>query len=120
MTGRCDVVLKWKPLTMNSVDFKLKISEESGVGYVTIGFKFPMRFILIKKHFYFSILKRKIGLLYVGQLDAPFAQMKYTKDLKELDNKIIECKYEKNNWVFMRERTDKSMPNSYDTAIGNY
>ena len=32
MPGRCDDVLKWKPLHMNSVDFRLKISEESGVG----------------------------------------------------------------------------------------
>lgn len=36
--------------------------------------------------------------------------------MKELDGKIIECKYEKNAWVFMRERTDKSFPNSYTTA----
>ena len=44
----------------------------------------------------------------------------YTKDIKELDNKIIECKYENNQWVFMRERTDKSFPNSYNTAVGEY
>lgn len=30
--GRCDDVLKWKPSDQNSVDFKLKIMEESGVG----------------------------------------------------------------------------------------
>lgn len=32
--GRCDDILKWKPADQNSVDFKLKIVEESGVGYV--------------------------------------------------------------------------------------
>lgn len=30
--GRCDDVLKWKPSDQNSVDFKLKIMEETGVG----------------------------------------------------------------------------------------
>jgi mRNA-capping enzyme len=30
--GRCDDVLKWKPSDQNSVDFKLKIMEENGVG----------------------------------------------------------------------------------------
>lgn len=32
--GRCDDVLKWKPSDQNSVDFKLKIIEERGVGCV--------------------------------------------------------------------------------------
>lgn len=30
--GRCDDILKWKPAHLNSVDFLLKIVEESGVG----------------------------------------------------------------------------------------
>ena len=59
-----------------------------------------------------------MGFLYVGQLDAPFAKMKYTKAMKDLDNKIIECKFEENQWKFMRERTDKSYPNSFNTAKG--
>lgn len=94
VAGACPEVLKWKPSTLNSVDFRLKIAEESGMG----------------------VLQKKIGLLYVGGLDAPFSQMKLTKELRELDNKIIECKYENNAWVFMRERTDKSFPNSFNTA----
>uniref|UniRef100_A0AAV2KDJ9 mRNA capping enzyme C-terminal domain-containing protein n=1 Tax=Knipowitschia caucasica TaxID=637954 RepID=A0AAV2KDJ9_KNICA len=40
------------------------------------------------------------------------------KELKLYDNKIIECKFEHNTWVFMRQRVDKSFPNSYDTAMG--
>ncbi|KAJ0181624.1 hypothetical protein K1T71_002346 [Dendrolimus kikuchii] len=94
VAGRCDDVLKWKPSNMNSVDFKLKIVTEGGQG----------------------ILPRKIGHLYVGQLEQPFSMIKLTKELKELNNKIIECKYEDNQWVYMRERTDKSYPNSYTTA----
>lgn len=30
--GRCDDILKWKPADQNSVDFQLKIAEETGVG----------------------------------------------------------------------------------------
>nr|XP_020021665.1 mRNA-capping enzyme-like [Castor canadensis] len=42
---------------------------------------------------------------------------KVTKELKQYDNKIIECKFENNSWVFMRQRTDKSFPNAYNTAL---
>eukprot|EP00088_Acartia_fossae_P066623 TRINITY_DN8270_c0_g1_i2.p1 TRINITY_DN8270_c0_g1~~TRINITY_DN8270_c0_g1_i2.p1 ORF type:complete len:372 (-),score=51.81 TRINITY_DN8270_c0_g1_i2:117-1148(-) len=93
--GQDPRVLKWKPLSMNSVDFRLKIVTEGGKG----------------------ILPRTIGQLYVGSLDPPFSQIKITKELKELNNKIIECKWENNQWVFMRERTDKSFPNAYKTAM---
>lgn len=65
-----------------------------------------------------SIVKRKVAFLYVGQHDQPFAKMKCTKELRELNGKIIECKFESNEWKFMRERTDKSFPNSYNTAMG--
>ncbi|KAJ8952496.1 hypothetical protein NQ318_003292 [Aromia moschata] len=92
--GRCDDVLKWKPLDMNSVDFRLKIVKEGGRG----------------------IVSEKVCYLYVGQMDQPFGKMKYTKALKDLDNKIVECKYENHQWKYMRERTDKSYPNSYNTA----
>jgi mRNA-capping enzyme len=57
-------------------------------------------------------------MLFVGG-NTPFSEMKYTKALKDLNNKIIECKFENNKWIFMRERTDKSYPNAYSTAIGN-
>ncbi|XP_055586524.1 mRNA-capping enzyme [Uranotaenia lowii] len=93
VAGQCPEVLKWKPSSMNSVDFRLKIEIESGVG----------------------ILREKVGYLFVGGLDPPTGKIKLTKELKELDNKIIECKYENNAWVFMRQRTDKSFPNSYET-----
>lgn len=67
--------------------------------------------------FLFRILNRKVGYLYVGQFESPFAQIKYAKFMKDLNGKIIECKFENNQWVYMRERTDKSFPNSYNTAI---
>lgn len=92
--GPCPEVLKWKPLSMNSVDFKLKIVTETGVG----------------------ILPRKVGHLFVGGWDVPYSQMKITKQIKDLNNAIIECKLENGQWVFMRVRADKSFPNSKRTA----
>lgn len=56
----------------------------------------------------------------MGQMATPFSQIKFSRTLKDLDNKIIECKYENNQWTFMRERTDKSYPNSYNTAMGEF
>ncbi|PNF24935.1 mRNA-capping enzyme [Cryptotermes secundus] len=94
VAGRCSEVLKWKPRSHNSVDFQLKIGTEEGPG----------------------ILKSTVGYLYVGGMDVPFAKMKVNKTLKELHNKIVECRFQDNHWVFMRERTDKSFPNSYSTA----
>lgn len=44
--------------------------------------------------------------------------MQVTKELTQYDNKIIECTFANNSWVFMRQRVDKSFPNSYDTAMG--
>ncbi|XP_046441142.1 mRNA-capping enzyme-like [Daphnia pulex] len=99
--GQCSSVLKWKPPSHNSVDFRLKIEIDNRPG----------------------MLRKRIGNLYVGgKNDTPFATMKATKEMVPLDNKIIECRYEKMNnggegkWVFMRVRTDKSFPNSYHTA----
>ncbi|XP_072396689.1 mRNA-capping enzyme [Diabrotica undecimpunctata] len=94
--GRCDEVLKWKPPSLNSVDFRLKINTEKAKG------KIPT----------------KVAYLFVSQQVEPFASTQWTKEMKGLDNKIIECKFEDNRWKFMRERTDKSFPNHKDTALG--
>ncbi|XP_005182334.2 mRNA-capping enzyme [Musca domestica] len=96
--GVCPDVFKWKPLDMNSVDFRLKVHTESGPG----------------------ILPRKVCYLFVGGHDPPFAQMAHTKSIKamNLDNKIVECTINgQGQWELMRERTDKTMPNSYNTAM---
>ncbi|BES88741.1 mRNA capping enzyme [Nesidiocoris tenuis] len=93
--GQCVSVLKWKPPSLNSVDFRLKIVKQNGLG----------------------LLSTQVGCLYVGNYDHPFATMPVNSNLKFYDNKIIECKFENNKWVFLRERTDKSFPNSRKTAI---
>ncbi|CAB3231409.1 unnamed protein product [Arctia plantaginis] len=92
--GPCEDVLKWKPSNMNSVDFRLRIVTESGMG----------------------LLPTKVGKLFVGKPEKHFATMKVSKNMKHLDNKIIECTYQDGRWQFMRERTDKSFPNGFETA----
>lgn len=94
--GRCDKVLKWKPPSHNSVDFRLRIVKENKPG----------------------MLEENIGQLWVGGSDRPFARMKVTRELRQYDNKIIECRYdfERRTWELMRQRTDKSHPNALTTA----
>ncbi|VDP12627.1 unnamed protein product [Heligmosomoides polygyrus] len=92
-TGRSDIVLKWKPPSHNSIDFKVVKEGE---------------------------LPQHIGYLYVQHANEPMATMKATKKLLPYDNKIIECTFENGQWVFMRERTDKSLPNSLKTAHAVY
>merc|ERR1719507_1906843 len=82
-------ILKWKPASMNSVDFRLQVIREEALG----------------------CLPKTIGQLFVGQskdYDArtPFSQIKVNKELKELNGKIIECKWESDpdgrdgKWIF--------------------
>ncbi|KFW86006.1 mRNA-capping enzyme, partial [Manacus vitellinus] len=90
--GRCDDILKWKPPSLNSVDFRLKITRIGGEGY-------------LEETLYYLFIPNKFFFIQV------------TKELKQYDNKIIECKFENNSWVFMRQRIDKSFPNAYSTAM---
>ncbi|KAL8575961.1 hypothetical protein ACOMHN_051979 [Nucella lapillus] len=94
--GRCKDTLKWKPPSLNSVDFRLKIRKEQGIG----------------------MLPETKGYLYVGGHEPPFSAMKVTRELREMDNKIVECAWAEGQWKFLRQRTDKSFPNSYETAMG--
>ena len=56
-----------------------------------------------------------------GGYDQKFSTIKVNKTLRALNGRIIECKWEGDPkygcWVFMRERTDKSYPNAYKTAV---
>ncbi|EYC05020.1 hypothetical protein Y032_0084g1735 [Ancylostoma ceylanicum] len=96
--GRCDIVLKWKPPSHNSIDFRLQIRK------------------VVKE----GELPQHIGYLYVQHANEPMATMKATKKLLPYDNKIIECTFDNGQWIFMRERTDKSLPNSLKTAHAVY
>jgi len=97
--GRCDEMLKWKPADMNSVDFLLRVIREQKPG----------------------MLPETKGYLHVGGMERPFSELgKVTKDLMQYNGKIIECTFDftSKQWKFMRQRVDKSFPNSFDTAKG--
>lgn len=92
------LLLKWKPPELNSLDFLIKCGVDAGFGKVP----------------------RKFAMLFVtshGQL-MPFCEMKYSKDLEEYNNQIIECSWDPklSGWHFMRVRTDKSNPNHISVA----
>lgn len=93
--GRSDQIFKWKPSTMNSVDFRL----------------------IIKKIEEPGLLTERIGELYVNGYDQPYAYIKVTKTIGGMHNKIIECRWHEDKWDFMRERIDKTTPNHITTAI---
>lgn len=92
--GTCNVVLKWKPPDLNSVDFLLNIVTLKNVG----------------------CLPEKIGYLYVTGYDQPFASIKLNAELKHYDKRIIECTWDGKQWKFLRIREDKSFPNHLKTA----
>ncbi|PAV67098.1 hypothetical protein WR25_24634 isoform B [Diploscapter pachys] len=95
--GRDDAVLKWKPPSHNSIDFRLQIK------------KFKQEGCLPEYH----------GYLYVQGSHEPISEMKVTKSLQPYDGRIIECRWNNmtRSWEFMRERTDKSLPNAKSTAM---
>lgn len=92
--GTCNVVLKWKPPDLNSVDFLLNIVTLKNVG----------------------CLPEKIGYLYVQGYDQPFSRIKLNAELKHYDKRIIECTWDGTQWKFLRIREDKSFPNALKTA----
>lgn len=68
--------------------------------------------------FFIPKRKKKKNVHYNMLIPNNFFFKQVTKELKQYDNKIIECKFENNSWVFMRQRIDKSFPNAYSTAMG--
>lgn len=112
------VKLRWYPVGLWKSDNRTHI----GSGYVK-ALEIFLKFLFLV-FFCSRLLPIKIGELYVGGLETPFGLMKMTKAVSGLSGKIVECKYVKNqrggSWAFLRERTDKSFPNAYNTAKGKH
>ncbi|CAF4780334.1 unnamed protein product, partial [Rotaria magnacalcarata] len=46
----------------------------------------------------------------------PFASIRYSSELDQYKNRIIECSFGDNQWYFYRHRADKTYPNARVTA----
>ena len=66
------------------------------------------------------INKNNTVIFFSNTMHDIFPIFQYTKDLKELDGKIIECAWDGKQWIYLRQRTDKSFPNSIKTAEGRH
>jgi mRNA-capping enzyme len=96
IAGQCSELLKWKPPSLNSVDFRLTIVKDDRPG----------------------MLKESVGQLWVGGYQKPFSLMdlKHNKEARNHNGRIVECSWSPQGWTFLRIREDKSFPNSYTTA----
>ncbi|CAF4777384.1 unnamed protein product [Rotaria sp. Silwood1] len=90
-SGRSTHVLKWKK--DNTIDFRLKIHTGRRS-------------------------QEKSALLFVNGKSKPYAFMRYSPELDQYDNQIIECSYHNGEWYFYRHRADKSYPTALATADG--
>lgn len=100
--GTCTDILKWKPPSHNSIDFRLVIREERQNGCI------PENYVY----------------LHVSNKADPITKFKI--DRKELanyeqyNNRIVEMTLINQRWQVMRERTDKLTPNSFETAVATF
>lgn len=100
--GTCETILKWKPHTLNSIDFRLKIFETNAPGCV----------------------REKVAQFWVIGMDRPFFQIPLRgikdpvarEELRNYNNKLVECVWDIGWFKVIRERTDKDKPNSVTTA----
>ena len=107
--GRCDTLLKWKPPSLNSIDFRLKI-DSKGAKEGELGGKKYCLMVLADGS------REEISMAEINP--------KYLKkdgfNPSDFDNKIIECVYTRVGKGFefkmLRQRTDKTKPNTYSTA----
>ncbi|CAF0720102.1 unnamed protein product [Rotaria sp. Silwood1] len=90
-SGRSTHVLKWKK--DNTIDFRLRIHRGRRS-------------------------QEKSALLFVNGKSKPYAFMRYSPELDQYDNQIIECSYHNGEWYFYRHRADKSYPTALATADG--
>ncbi|KAH8851934.1 mRNA-capping enzyme [Schistosoma japonicum] len=95
--GTCPQTLKWKPPSMNTIDFRCKVEYQRKVGEIP-GY---------------------IGHLFLGGLTVPSAKLAHVSSRdKILDGKIVECVCVPGvGWKVLRVRTDKTEPNYHKSGV---
>ena len=80
--GQSPSVLKWKPPSLNTVDFKLAIVEDDRPGYAH-----SLALCLLSNSLpaIYRMLKEKVGQLWVGGYQVPFSQI----DLKVRESEVV-------------------------------
>ncbi|TNN11765.1 mRNA-capping enzyme [Schistosoma japonicum] len=98
--GTCPQTLKWKPPSMNTIDFRCKVEYQRKVGEIP-GY---------------------IGHLFLGGLTVPSAKLAHVSSRdKILDGKIVECVCVPGvGWKVLRVRTDKTEPNYHKSGVGTF
>lgn len=99
--GRCDEILKWKPIELNSSDFIAL--EKDGNYYLAIRIT------------YLPTDKPPYADIPISILDSEPSSI-----LDNFNGKIVECVYDvqTKGWKPLRVRTDKTTPNAYYTYVG--
>lgn len=99
--GTCPGIMKWKPPSHNSIDFRMVIRH-------------------IQQH---GCIPESKVFLYVSNRSEPLATFILSKEqsnFHQYNNKIVEMTLQNNRWQIMRERTDKVTPNSFETAKATF
>lgn len=99
--GTCPGILKWKPPSLNSIDFRLVIREERQNGCIPENY----------------------ACLHVSNKADPITKFRLDRDqssYRQYNNKIVEMTLNQGKWTIIRERVDKLAPNSFETASATF
>lgn len=105
IAGTCELLLKYKPPHLNSVDFKFHVTSHDPTSATAS--------LLVLSH------GGTAPFLGAPRSDIKVSGSKDNADrLRALDGKIVECTWSKEraSWQYLKVRTDKTHPNGRNTA----